>query len=203
MSAGKREPETSGPSESVPGRSPFRLMPGMAEILAAWVEFYDANYHRVVRFIMHDGASLQDAQDAAQEAFAESWALMDGHPHRWLEIISKEAWIRVVALRRYRRPPGSRIRVRLAEEFLIPELPQPGPEPGELTAQIQMVLHALRNLDERERSVMAFYLDDFPTTAIAEALNLTQQEVRDIKKKARAALKAALAGNMSAGRRQL
>ena len=202
MTAHEREPETSGLPSSSPGASRSGRTPVLAEIRAVWIDFYDIHHHRVMRFVMHAGASLQDAQDAVQEAFAESWALMDGHPDRWLAVTSKEAWIRVVALRRYRRPPGPRVRPQLAEEAAIPDLPHPGPEPGELAAQTQTVLQALRSLNEQERSVMAFYLDDFPTTAIADALNLTQQEVRDVKKRARAALKTALAGTMPPGRRQ-
>jgi RNA polymerase sigma factor (sigma-70 family) len=172
-------------------------MPVLAEIRAAWIDFYDVHYPRVVRFVMHNGACLQDAQDAAEEAFTESWSLMASHPDRWLGVSGKETWIRVVALRRYHRPPGPRIRPQLAAGAVIPDLPDPGPGPAELTAQAQTILQALRSLNELERSVMAFYLDDFPTTAIAEALNLTEQKVRDVKKKARAALKTTLAGTMS------
>jgi DNA-directed RNA polymerase specialized sigma24 family protein len=139
---------------------------------------------------MLNGAYLEDARDAAQEAFTESWALMDSQPDRWVAVTSKEAWIRVVALRRYRRPLGPRIRPQLAEEVVIPDLPDPAPGPCELTAEAQ----TLRSLDEQARAVMAFYLDDFPTGAIADALHITEQRVRDVKKKARAALKIALAG---------
>ena len=49
---------------------------------------------------------------------------------------------------------------------------------------------------------MAFYLDDFPTATIADALDLTEQRVRDVKKKARAALKTALADHLSDRGRQ-
>jgi DNA-directed RNA polymerase specialized sigma24 family protein len=77
MTADEREPETSGPPLSSAAASPPGLTPGRADIRAAWIEFYDAHYHRVVRFVMHYGASPQDACDAAQEAFTESWALMD------------------------------------------------------------------------------------------------------------------------------
>ena len=202
MTAAEREPETSGPPSPSPGAPPLGRAPGQAEVRAAWIDFYDAHYHRVVRFVMHYGASLQDACDAAQEAFTESWALMDNHPDRWLAVTSKEAWIRVVALRRYRRPPGSRIRPQLAEGAVIPDLPDPGPEPGELTVQTQLVLQALRGLKEQERSVMAFYLDDFPAKAIAYALNLTDQQVRDVKKRACTALKTALNRTVPPGRRQ-
>ena len=198
MTTDEREPGTSGPPSPYPAPypgvpAPPRPMPLLAEIRTAWIDFYDAHYNLVVRFVMHDGACLQDAQDAVQEAFTESWALMENHPDRWLAVTSKEAWIRVVALRRYRRPPGPRIRLQLVKGAVIPDLPHPTVEPGELTIQAQTVLQALRGLDEQSRAVMAFCLDDFPTTAIADALNLTEQRVRDVKKKARAALKTALA----------
>ncbi len=80
------------------------------QVRTDWISFYDTHYHRVVRFVMHNGASQADAQDAAQEAFIESWALMSSDPSRWQAITGKEAWIRTVALRRYRRPPGPRRR---------------------------------------------------------------------------------------------
>ena len=102
MTAGEREPETPGPAWSTPAVPPPGIMPVLAEIRAAWIDFYATHYGRVVRFVMHNGACLQDAQDAVQEAFTESWALMDSHPDQWLAVASKQAWIRVVALRRYR-----------------------------------------------------------------------------------------------------
>jgi RNA polymerase sigma factor (sigma-70 family) len=166
----------------------------LVDMRAGWIDFYDAHYHQVVRFVMHDGACLEDAQDAAQEAFVESWTLLSNDPARWAVITNKMAWIRVVALRKYRRPPGPRTRPRLALTAEIPDLPCLGPEPGELTVQTQTVLQALRNLDEEARAVMAFDLDDFPTADIAAALEITEQRVRDVKKKARDVLKRTLAG---------
>ncbi len=115
MTAGEREPETPGPAWSYPAVPLPGIMPVLAEIRAAWIDFYDTHYGRIVRFVMHNGACLQDAQDAVQEAFTESWALMDSHPDQWLAVTSKQAWIRVVALRRYHRPPGPRIRPQVAE----------------------------------------------------------------------------------------
>ena len=44
----------------------------LVQMRAAWIDFYDAHYHRVVRFVMQNGACLDDARDAAQEAFVES-----------------------------------------------------------------------------------------------------------------------------------
>jgi len=156
----------------------------------------------VIRFVMHNGARLLDAQDAAQEAFTESWALLEQKPEQWLAITCMPGWIRMVALRKYRRPPGPRIRPLLAEGTDIPDLPDPGPGPGRLTVLTQTVLQALRSLDEQTRTVAAFYRDDFSTEEIAHAMDLPGQRVRDVKKKARQALKSALAGRTSRGRRE-
>jgi DNA-directed RNA polymerase specialized sigma24 family protein len=85
----------------------------------------------------------------------------------------------------------------------MPDQPVPGPGHEELTVQAQLVLRALRSLDEEARAVMAFELDGIPAADIARALDITQQRVRDVKKKARKALKYELAGNATPGRRQL
>jgi len=200
VTASGRGPE---PASQSPSYASLQVpAPGsVVQMRADWISFYDTHYHRVVRFVMHNGASQADAQDAAQEAFIESWALMSSDPSRWQAITSKEAWIRTVALRRYRRPPGPRRRPPTAGEE-IRDLPAPGPGHEELTVQVQLVLWALRTLDEEARTVMAFDLDDVPAADIAHELDITQQRVRDVKKKARTALMQELAGNPTPGRRQ-
>jgi RNA polymerase sigma factor (sigma-70 family) len=192
----RQHPVTPPDHTSVPGR------PDLEEIRTCWISFFDAHFHRVVRLVMHLGASLQDAQDAAQEAFTVSWALMDAGPARWAAITSKETWIRVVAVRKYKRPPGPRIGPQLTVGAAIPDRADSGPGPAELTVQTQTVLQALCGLGDEERMVMAFFLDGFSAVEIAAALDIKVQRVRDVKKKARVALKKALAGQASGGRRQ-
>jgi RNA polymerase sigma factor (sigma-70 family) len=171
------------------------------QVRAEWTGFYDAHYHRVVRFLVHMGASRAEAEEAAQEAFIESWTLMERDPDHWNRHPRKEAWIRTVALRRYRRPPGPRRRP-LVTGAEIPDVPAPGPGHDELTVQTQFVLRALQVLDEEARAVMAFDMDDFPAADIALELGITQQRVWDVKKRARAALRKELTVTMSCGRRQ-
>jgi RNA polymerase sigma-70 factor (ECF subfamily) len=192
MTAGESWPEHAGPGTS---------SSSLAEVRAEWVDFYDSHYHRVVRFLMVNGASQADAQDAAQDAFIESFDLMTQGPDRWLAVTGKAAWIRTVALRRYRRPPGPRRRV-LAAGCEMPDLPGPGPAHDELTVQAQLVLWALQALDEEARTVMAFDMDDIPTADVAAVLGLTSQRIRDIRKRARTALKRELTGDAAHGRRQ-
>jgi RNA polymerase sigma-70 factor (ECF subfamily) len=171
-------------------------------VRAEWISFYDDHYHRVVRFIMHAGASPADAQDAAQEAFTESWKLMTSNPAAWQAVDRKAGWVRTTALRRLTRPPGSRRRPLIAGDGSIPDDPLPGPGHAELTAQAQAILQALRGLDTEARAVMAFSLDGFTTADVADALKITQQRVRDVKKRARTALKRQLAATVAAEGRQ-
>jgi RNA polymerase sigma factor (sigma-70 family) len=159
---------------------------------ADWINFYDAEYHSVLRFVMRTGASLEAASDAAQEAFVDSWMLANHQPESWSQIHSKRAWIRTVALRKYLRPPGPRRRPTPDSKAEIPDFPDPALEPGELTAQTQAVLEALSNLDPEAHAVMAFRMDGFATAHIADVLGLSEQRVRDITKKARTKLRRSL-----------
>ena len=193
MTAGDLQPS------SRPARAP---VPGsMMQMRAEWIEFYDAQCNRVVRFLIYNGATQADAEDAAHEAFIESWDLLARDPDGWRAVAGKAAWIRTVALRRYKRPPGPRRRPPIAGNE-VPDRPAPGPGHDELTASAQLVLRALQALDEEAREVMAFDQDDIPTAEIADALGITVQRVRDIKKRARAALKKELAGTTAPGRSQ-
>jgi RNA polymerase sigma factor (sigma-70 family) len=179
-------------------RSPTPASGSRAAIRAEWTCFYDDNYYRVVRFLMHNGASQPDAEDAAHDAFTESYDLATSRPDRWQAITCRAAWIRVVALRKYRRPPGPRRRP-LGGEDELPDLPASGLGPEDLTVQAQVVLRALQALDDEERAVIAFDIDGIPAADIACHLGVTQQRVRDVRKKARTALKQQLTKTMTPG----
>lgn len=186
-----------------PDRLPSTTDSGsLVSVRAEWISFYDDHYHRVVRFMMHTGAPLADAQDAVQEAFTESWKLMNGDPARWQAVNGKSAWIRTVALRRHQRPTGTRQRPLTDGTGKVPDQPISGPDHAELTVQAQVVLQALHALDEEARTVMAFHLDGFSAVETAGALGITEQRVRDLKKRARVALKKQLATAAVAERRQ-
>ena len=159
-----------------------------------WMRLFNAHYHLVIRFVMHSGACQSDAQDAAQEAFAEAWRLVSSKPDDWLKINCRAAWIRTVALRRYGRPPGARRRPLIGGNE-IPDLPVPGPGHDEATMQAQDLLRAMRVLTDEERRVVAFTFDDIPTADIALVLDISQQRVRDVKKAARTKLKRELGRN--------
>ena len=175
---------------------------GQVQARDEWINFYNDHYHRVVRFVMHNGASVTEAQDAAQEAFTASWELMTSKPNDWQAIAGKAAWVRTFAIRRHARPSGRRRRSLAAGDEGVQDFAAPGPDHAELTNQARVVLQALRSLDSEARVVMAFDLDGFSMAETAAALGVTAQRVRDLKKKARAALKRHLASVAAAEARE-
>jgi RNA polymerase sigma-70 factor (ECF subfamily) len=192
MTGGGGQPGPAGPDLS---------SGSLVQVRGEWIDFYETHRHRVVRFLMLYGATQAEAEDAAQEAFIESWELLTRDADRWLAVTGKAAWIRTVALRRYRRPLGPRRRPPIAGDEL-PDLAADGPGHDELTVQTQEVLQALRALGDEARTVMAFDMDGIPAADTAAVLGITQQRVRDVRKKARAALKKLLAETTAPGRRQ-
>jgi DNA-directed RNA polymerase specialized sigma24 family protein len=103
MAADERRPVPASPPVQFTG-PPAGHPACLAGMRADWIAFYDAEYHFVVRFVMRNGASLEDARDAAEEAFLDSWALMTRQPDRWSQVVNRRSWIRAVALRKRQRP---------------------------------------------------------------------------------------------------
>jgi len=188
MQSGEQRLPGGGPAPAL-GSRPVADPAKMVEMRADFIEFFDREYVYVVRFVMRCGpASLHAAEDAAQEAFVDAWSLAVT-PGKWSDVVDPQAWIRTVALNKYRRPPGPRRRPVIVPIPDLPETPQP-----DLTHENLLVLEALRSLDGQARAVMAFHLDGFPGPAIAAQLGITDQQARDLLKKARKILAADLAG---------
>ncbi|WP_378186595.1 sigma-70 family RNA polymerase sigma factor [Actinomadura rayongensis] len=147
-----------------------------------FLDFFDAEFHLVVRFVMRDGAGLHDAQDCAQHAFVQGWRTVQNG--RWEQITQPRAWIRTVALRHHRTFDRRQVPV-----LQLPEAPAPGPGHAEITGQARDLVAALRLLDQDARTALAFTLDDIPTPVIAAHLDVSEQRVWDLLKKARRTLK--------------
>lgn len=163
-------------------------MPGMkseeTDEPTSFVEFYDREYHLVVRFIMNCGASLTTAEDAAQEAFLEAWQLMSV-AQKWTAVTDPRGWIRAVAFNKYRRPPGRRQPLLATAHSAMAEREDPSASPADLSVGTMQVIEVLRLLEPELQAVMAFDLDGFTAAEAGRYLGLTDQQVRDRRKKAR------------------
>lgn len=159
---------------------------------SSFLDFVSQEYHGVIIFLMKYGAMRQDAEDAAQEAFAEAWRLTK-LPAGWDSIKQPRAWIRRVAYRKYARPPGLRKRVQsYPVETIADNRPAVEINHGDLIIQTEFVRSILRGLDPETRIVMAFHIDGFKPLEIASELGITAQKVYDLTKKGRKALRAGL-----------
>jgi RNA polymerase sigma-70 factor (ECF subfamily) len=160
----------------------------------AFLDFFQAEYEKVIVFLIRYGAIHQDAEDAAQDAFVDAWSLTL-QPGAWENVTRPRGWIRVVALRKYHRPTGQR---RPMPGILVADVPEDSRGAfdvvthDELTVQTEFVRSILRDLVADVRAVMAFAMDGFSPVEIAQHLGMTDQQVRDLIKKGRKTLRAGL-----------
>jgi RNA polymerase sigma factor (sigma-70 family) len=153
------------------------------ELRANFCAFFDHQFPLVVRFVMRCGASLHGAQDAAQEAFVAAWR--DLKRGRWEEVANQEGWIRMVALRQHWHAQGRCRKVRVISVPDFPDLERPGLSTVDMTIESLDVMKVLSALDPELQAVMACDMDGFTATETGQALGLTEQQVRDRRKKAR------------------
>ena len=146
--------------------------------MQALEKFFEDDYRLVVRFVMRMGASMEDAQEAAQH-MAER-AVRKLKRGQWDKVPYPRAWARQVALNHYR----AQRRFELPFSSIV-DAPEPGPGHAELTGQARDMVMLLQRLDEDCREVIAFDLDDIPGPEIAKALGKTKEQVRDLRKKGR------------------
>ncbi|MFD9112362.1 RNA polymerase sigma factor [Streptomyces bottropensis] len=139
--------------------------------------FYTQEMSAVTVFLMHQGATAYEAADAAHEAMTKLL------PDLWRTLDHPRTWLRVAAQRSYWRQSNSRT---------TPTDPVPDRAGGTcpLTTVViskfqQTVLNALRQLPPIMRTVMAWDIDGFTYTEIAEALAMTPAAVRQNVSRAR------------------
>ncbi|GAA1045633.1 RNA polymerase sigma factor [Streptomyces murinus] len=146
--------------------------------------FYTQEMSAVTVFLMHQGATAYEAADAAHEAVAKLL------PDLWRTLDHPRAWLRITAQRCYWRQTTT----RAAPTDPVPD--RPGgtcPLAAVVVSEFQQtVLDALRRLPPTMRTVMAWDIDGFTYTEIAEALAMNPAAVRQNISRARRRLITAL-----------
>ena len=138
------------------------------------------------------GATLDDAKDAAQNAFKHAWQLMHD-PQKWERIDDPALWIRGVAWNMLRTPPGPRHRPAVPIEQAV-EVPDRRADPGEVAALRVSVMAALDKLDPDIRDVMLlksrkFRLEEIVSHMKATGRPMDEAAVRTLLRKGRDALR--------------
>lgn len=164
-------------------------MPGPADGDDPTVEeVFDASYRRLVVQLYGVTGDLVEAEEVVQEAFARAVAL--GH-RRWRQVVTKEAWLRTVALN-VARTRGRRSRLFSA---LAPRVATPTDVPGISEDHLALVT-AMRRLRVAEREVLALhYFADLSVARIAGELGLPEGTVKTRLKRGRDALAGLLAAD--------
>lgn len=183
------------PAALAPGAVHGALAQGIAwESIA---EQYRQERPLLIRFLLRQGASFDEAQDAVHTAFL-CWSQSRS------TVRSPRAWLRTVAWRSYLRQA---VRVEVPEEEVVERCDRMRPdwrtplEAAELGEQHRHVLALLLRLPARQRGVMAWHLDGFSTKEIAEALGMREDAVRQNLARARRTLRDHLSHDADASSR--
>jgi RNA polymerase sigma factor (sigma-70 family) len=170
------EPPVTGALETA---APLRRGRELAE------DLHHAEYPGLVRFLLLNGASWNEAQDAAQDAFTQMCRPGTGisHPKAWLRQVAWRSWLRQ----------------QVRHEDLCAEVPHtPAPHwqspvhAMELGVEERHVIDLLLKLPSKQRSALAWNLDGFTTQECADAMGIRPEAVRQNLARARAKLKAQL-----------
>lgn len=154
---------------------------------AGFEDWYRREFPGLLLFARRMGAGWQESFDLAQEACAKAYP-------RWDEIDEPRAYLRVAVRNAYfllqRR--GSEELLGAAELLAAPD--GGGLRQVEFHDQEVVIMAAIRRLPPQQREVMAWTVDGYRPTEIAEMLGKPAGTVRVNLHHARAALKRSLAG---------
>ncbi|GHE82687.1 hypothetical protein GCM10018785_58370 [Streptomyces longispororuber] len=149
-------------------------------------ELHETEYPALVRFLLLHGASWNEAQDAAQDAFTQMCApgVAIRYPKAWLRTVAWRSWVaqQVRLEDSCAEPPEPRALVRW----------QTPAHAAELGEEARRVTALLLRLPAKQRAAMAWHLDGFTTQESARAMGTTQAAVRQNLARARAALRLGL-----------
>jgi RNA polymerase sigma-70 factor (ECF subfamily) len=134
-------------------------------------DFFRREFPRVVAVLSFSGASLEEAQDATQEAMVDLL-------HNWDRVHRPKAWVRTAALHRYvrssrrdRHLPGK----VAAGGWGLHEVEDPA---DDKVVQAEWVVDLVRRLPTKQRQVLALLFDGLTSHEIADVLGDSPQTTR-------------------------
>ncbi|MEV5847777.1 RNA polymerase sigma factor [Streptomyces sp. NPDC051985] len=164
---------SSGRAEGLPAQANPDALAGL----------YRAHFNGLVRFLLLNGASWNEAQDAAQDAFVE--LVRSGS-----RIEAPAAWLRRVASRMWGK---SFVREFPSDTSVIQEQSPAWESPVqavEIGVAERMCLELIHQLPPKQRAVMAWTFDGFSIEEIATHMGISKDAVRQNLFRARATLAA-------------
>ncbi|GGL08920.1 RNA polymerase sigma factor [Mangrovihabitans endophyticus] len=132
--------------------------------------FFRARFTQFVRFLMmSEAAQREDAEDAVEAAMLDAY-------RRWSRIDNPEAWVRQAARRIYVRE-RMRDRERRRRSLIAEQLAHPVGEDW-TDGDASMIVDLVRRLPPAQREVIAYTMDFYGPSDIAQILGKSPQAVR-------------------------
>lgn len=149
-------------------------------------ELHDKEYAGLVRFLLLQGATWAEAQDAAQEAFTSMCrpGTRITRARAWLRTVAWRSWIKQQV--RWEDSCADMHEAHLSLKWDTPA------HAAELCEEARHVVRLLSGLPPKQRAAMAWHMDGFTTEESARAMGTSSAAVRQNLARARAALKAGL-----------
>ena len=152
--------------------------------------FYKESFPRVITFLLMQGSSSSDATDIAQEAFMDAY-------QKWPINRHPDLWVRKSASAKYSRLVDRNRKVVGDPTDTLEEISDARDSLGEVE-QIRDLIGLLGQLPSSQRQIMAFRLDGFTQSEVAETLGISEGAVAASLHDARAALEKLVAKRVRA-----
>ncbi|MFN8506835.1 MAG: sigma-70 family RNA polymerase sigma factor [Dehalococcoidia bacterium] len=163
---------------------------------AAWSEIFDRHWNAVFGFVRYRLRGAAEAEDIASQVFEVAYARADRFDYRGVPI---EAWLIGIA-RNLARDHIKKLGRRGFEEELVEAVAPPdadGIAALELRQDLSRAMHALT---EDQQTVLSLrFLLDKSVADTAKLMNRSEDAVKNLQRRALAAMQRALAGSAYAG----
>ena len=159
---------------------PLRTPPSMetASMYASYEEFFQAYWHRVVRYLHNKCSSYADAEDIASQAFLychQNWHQYDARKasqSTWLFMIVRSRWLN------YCRSQKKHVDMDMLSNVLFDEN-DPLHQAIELESMRQQIASALETLPVNQKKAVIFrFFGDKSNEEIAQILDTSPGNVR-------------------------
>ena len=157
----------------------------------AWGAIFEAHYHSVFAFVRYRLRGAAEAEDIASQVFEIAYARADRFDYRGVPI---EGWLIGIA-RNLVRDHIKKYARRGFEEELVDTIAPPSPDEAPRVDLNLDIAQAMKALTEDQQTVISLrFLLDRSVTETADLMARSEDAVKNLQRRALAALQRALAG---------
>lgn len=184
--------DTDGGPPSVPGDGELLARRAVLRDAAAWEELFELHYRNVYAFVRYRLRSADEAEDIASQAFEIAFARADKFNYQGVPI---EGWLMGIA-RNLVRDHIKKLGRRGIDDEFDDSLALSEPDQAEAIGLRRDLLEAMRDLTGDQKQVIELrFLLDRSVAETAVAMNRSEDAVKNLQRRALAAMQRALVGD--------